>query len=358
MRRKVTIQDIASCTGVSKTTVSRYLNGKFEFMSEDTRSKIERAISETGYRPNRIANSLKTNRSSLIGVVMSNVMSSQTPHLLGSVCEACAEHGMKVIVINSEKNPEKERSLVYELLDQRVDGLLVFSGYNLEFYQELDQSEVPVVLADRVPPNSGLDSVSINHAVSTQTVINYLLDQGYENIVVLRRPHRNPYNTPLIRVKAAMEICRKRFGDDSHCDVITVDFNNQDIMQTDQYEEFSELLQEYYNKSAQSPTAIFIAEATIMNVVACCYYRADLSINKNFTIAGYSEWGMGAMIVPQISTIEQPIMKMGHLAAEKLIKRIEERKDSKEAREKVIEANYLSCRITLAPMPESPKKPD
>lgn len=350
--RQTTIQDIADSTGVSKTTVSRYLNGKFEFMSEETRRNIEKVIAETGYRPNRIANSLKTNRSGLIGIVMSNVMSNQTPQLLGSICDTCAEHGMKIIVVNSEKDPEKERSLVYELLDQRVDGLLVVSGYNIEFYQNLNREELPVVLADRVPRNAGLDSVAINHAESTQQVVQYLIDQGFERIVLLKRPHSNPNNTPLIRIHAAQETCRRNFCDDLHCEVVTVDFENQNEQLADRYMALTDLLQRYYKSSLEQPTAVFIAEASIMNIVACCYYRAGLSVSRHFTIAGYSEWGMGNLIVPQISTIEQPIKRMGRVATEKLIRRIEQRNSGTGPEDQIAEANFLSCRITLAGVPE------
>ena len=86
-----------------------------------------------------------------------------------------------------------------------------------------------------------------------------------------------------------------------------------------------------------------------MNAVACSYYRAGLEISRRFTIAGYTEWDLGSMIVPPISTIEQPLERMGQLATEKLIRRIEQR----EAGDGVIrEANYLSCRISLAELPD------
>ena len=127
-RKSITISDIAKRTGVSKTTVSRYLNGKYEFMSQQTRDRISKEISDTGFRPNRLANSLKTDCSDLIGVVMSDIMSSQTPHLLGSICDTCTKYGKKVVVVNSENDPEKERLMTLDLLDQRVEGLLVISG--------------------------------------------------------------------------------------------------------------------------------------------------------------------------------------------------------------------------------------
>ena len=194
-RKSITISDIAKRTGVSKTTVSRYLNGKYEFMSQQTRDRISKEISDTGFRPNRLANSLKTDCSDLIGVVMSDIMSSQTPHLLGSICDTCTKYGKKVVVVNSENDPEKERLMTLDLLDQRVEGLLVISGYNSDFYQGLDRERLPVVLADRVSEHVDMDSVVVNHAESTRHVVNYLLKQGYQRIVILQRPHINPYNT-------------------------------------------------------------------------------------------------------------------------------------------------------------------
>ncbi len=110
---------------------------------------------------------------------MSNIMANQTPQLLGSICSTCTKHGKKIVVVNSEKNPEKEKQLAQDLIDQRVDGLLVISGYNSEFYQELDCNELPVVLADRVPKNVDMDSVAINHKESTYFSIHICFGRGF-----------------------------------------------------------------------------------------------------------------------------------------------------------------------------------
>lgn len=346
MRKKVTIADIAEMTGVSKTTVSRYLNGKYDFMSDETRASIAEAINKTGYRQNRMANSLRTNKSGLIGLVMSNVMSGQTPQLLSSICSTCAEHGLKVIIVNSERDPEREKTLVYELLEQRVDGLLVLSGYNIDFYNDIARDEVPVVLADRIPPDCRLDNVAINHAESVRLLVSHLLAQGFKHLVVLSRPHSNPNNTPQIRVNAAVKTCRDYFGEDGHCDVVSMDLNPLSDADSGTYDRLTALLQESHAKSAERPTAIFVSEAAIMNIVACCYYRASIGITRDFTISGYSDWGFGSLIVPPISTIEQPIMQMGRRAIEMLIRRIDE-EGSVEQRS--AESSLLTCRLTLEP---------
>lgn len=342
--KQITINDIAKRIGVSKTTISRYLNGKFEYMSEDTKRRIAEAIAETGYRPNRLANSLKTDKSDLIGVVMSNIMANQTPQLLGSICTTCTKYGKKIVVVNSEKNPDKEKQLAHDLIDQRVDGLLVISGYNSEFYQSLDREELPVVLADRVPKNVDMDSVAVNHAESTHRVISHLLNEGYERIVLLYRPHNNPHNTPAIRVASAEKACRERFGDDSHCIHVKI-HNDANNVNSPDFNEIMEQMKKYYRESAEIPTAIFVVEVSIMSSVACNYYRAGMKLSRNFTIAGYSNGSIGDIFVPSICTIEQPLERMGELAVERLLKRIEIDKSGQD--NPVREQIYLSCLIKM-----------
>lgn len=342
--KQITINDIAKRIGVSKTTVSRYLNGKFEFMSQDTKKRIEEAIAETGYRPNRLANSLKTDKSDLIGVVMSNIMANQTPQLLGSICSTCTKHGKKIVVVNSEKNPEKEKQLAQDLIDQRVDGLLVISGYNSEFYQELDRGELPVVLADRVPKNVDMDSVAINHQESTYRVVSHLLGEGYKRIVVFSRPHKNPYNTPALRVAAAEKACQDFFDDDDHCIKVVIP-SDADNANSPDFDEIMAQIVRFYKESFETTTAIFVAEASIMSSVACSYYRAGIELSHRFTISGYSNDIIKRFFVPTICTIEQPLERMGELAVERLLKRIEIDKAGKE--EPVRESILLSCLINM-----------
>ena len=72
-QKKVTITDIAKAAGVSKTTISRYLNGRFDLMSPETRRRIESVIDVSGYQPSTIARSLKNKRSLLLGIVAAAV---------------------------------------------------------------------------------------------------------------------------------------------------------------------------------------------------------------------------------------------------------------------------------------------
>ena len=72
-KETITIADIARQANVSTTTISRYLNGKYEYMSEQSREKIARIIKETGYRPNKMARGLKMQQSRVIGFVVADI---------------------------------------------------------------------------------------------------------------------------------------------------------------------------------------------------------------------------------------------------------------------------------------------
>ena len=303
-RKQITINDIAKDVGVSKTTISRYLNGKYEFMSPETKKRISDTIANTGYRPNRLANSLKTSRSNLIGVIMSNIMASQTPQLLGSICDTCTKNGRKIVVVNSENNPEREKQMVQDLLDQQVDGLLVVSGYNSDLYQALDRNDLPVVLADRLPKDgdADMDSVVINHAESTRRVIRYLLNQGYQRVILLQRRHRNPNNTPALRSAAAVAACREFFGDDTHCRCVELPADPESPSAVD-FNAVVQVMEDTYRESRNVPTAIFVTEVTIMHGVACSYYRAGMQLSSSFTISGYVNSNLRNIFVPPICTI-------------------------------------------------------
>lgn len=159
--------------------------------------------------------------------------------------------------------------MTLDLLDQRVEGLLVISGYNSDFYQGLDRERLPVVLADRVSEHVDMDSVVVNHAESTRHVVNYLLKQGYQRIVILQRPHINPYNTLAIRVAAASAACRDFFGDDSHC--VQVQLSSDCKQRRVGFEEVSRVMEQYYAESREVPTAIFVSEISIMLHAACSF---------------------------------------------------------------------------------------
>jgi len=312
-KQKITIQDVASYVGVSKATISRFINGRYEYMSDETRNLIEKAIKDLGYRPNKIAKSLKTYESNLIALVLANANSTLTPFLVSGVCDVCTKYERNLIVINSNDDEEKELEQVNNLLDHQIDGLIIASGYNIDFYEKLDRTGLPVVLMDRVSKFSNLDSVEINHKEASCSVVNHLIDKGFHKFMVFTS-EASPISTIHLRERAVFETCLKRFGDLTHVEKV--------MIPADSDEELQRNLTECYQSSNIQKIAVFVADAKMMVRVICSYYQLGLKINDNFTIAGYDIWNLSHTITPKICNIIQPLEQMAHRAAERLIQRI------------------------------------
>lgn len=350
-KQRATIQNIADIVGVSKTTVSRYLNNKLKYMSAETKSKIEEAIKQTDFRPNRLANSLKTSKSGLIGLVLSDVTAALAPYIIGSVCTACIKYEKKVIVINSNGDLNNEINLVKDLLDQQVEGILVGSGYNHEFYYTLSREECPIVIMSRINlienANYGIDSIYINHWESTSSVITHLADKGFEKILLVTTPYRDAYSTFSTREKAAISTCKKIFGSENHCEKVIIDqpwlraFSQRTDLNAYSYDSLSSMLLCHYEKSKKEKTALFVIATSLMGDLICCCYQHNISFDDHFTVAGYDSYQFSRFANDKICVIEQPLMEMGQLATERLMQQIEV------GGTLPIQQTVLRCKLTL-----------
>jgi LacI family kdg operon repressor len=110
-RKKMTISDIARAAGVSKTTVSRYLNEKFDMMGPGTRERIKHVIALSNYRPSTIAQSLKSKRTMQIGVIIADISSPFSTALLQGVGEVLDRRGYIPLIVNSGNDIRKEEKM-------------------------------------------------------------------------------------------------------------------------------------------------------------------------------------------------------------------------------------------------------
>lgn len=149
-RKKVTIVDVAERAGVSKTTVSRYLNGKYEYMSGQSRARIAEVIEELGYRPSPLARSLKSKYRYVLGVVMADITDPYCAKLMKGIAERCSQAGYRIMFGDSAGDRDRELGYIQDMLDQSVDGILLDPlDRETELLWELDDSEVKLMVMDR-----------------------------------------------------------------------------------------------------------------------------------------------------------------------------------------------------------------
>jgi LacI family transcriptional regulator len=147
-----TIKDVAKHAGVAPITASRVINNA-GYVSENTRRRVEIAIAELGYIPNRVARSLRSKQTNLLALVLTDITNPFWTTVARGVEDAASEGGFSVILCNTDESDAKQDAYVRNLLQRQVDGfLLVPSKSSVGTLTLIYKQGVPVVVLDRKVP--------------------------------------------------------------------------------------------------------------------------------------------------------------------------------------------------------------
>ena len=312
------IKVIAEKAGVSTATVSRVLSG-FPGVKEKTKKKVMKIISELNYEVNGIARSLRQKKTFKIGVIVGNVLSQFYSVLAKSIEDIANKYGYSVILCNGDDDSEKELNYLKVLRSSRVDGIIIApTGKNADYVNSLLQSNIKIVLVDRLIEGVDCDAVLVDNEKGAYTAVKYLIDKGYKKIAIidgfidrttgkerlkgyLRALNENniPRNDDFIKIKDF----KKRSG---------IVFTNE--------------LLENKNK----PEAIFVANLDLTLGAILSIKSLGLKIPDDIAVIGFDDSDWAQILDPPLTTISQPVYDLGSTAAEMLIKNIENDNSKKE----------------------------
>ncbi|WP_312645558.1 LacI family DNA-binding transcriptional regulator [Hydrogenoanaerobacterium sp.] len=321
-KNNVTINDVAAAAKVSKTTVSRYLNGKYEFMSPETKRCIEKVIIELNYHPSNIARSLKSQKSRVIGCIIADITSHFSSILVKGVSDVCLRNGYQVLFLNVDNNAQKELDGIQSLLNSQVDGLIInTTGYNDDYIIELFQKGFPVALADRcLLDRFAVDTVTTENYHTTYDCIKHLYHQGYKRVAFFTEAE-GKISSRYIRHSGFLAAMEQLYHIDGNECTFPVDANDLSVC--------VKSLDAFIGKYPDEPIAIFTVNGVTLLNVLNGMNKAGYEISNKLGICGFDDWGWASVIPPGITTITQDSHKVGVLCAELVIKRIKNKNRSK-----------------------------
>ncbi|MDW7673432.1 MAG: LacI family DNA-binding transcriptional regulator [Bacillota bacterium] len=314
-----TIYDVAKKAGVSKSSVSRVINKRFEYMRDDTKKKILDAIEELNYTPNSLAQSLKTNRTKVIGIVLSDIANPLWAELLNGVQEECMRSGYGLMVSSSNEKPELERENIAILRNKKADGLIINNtGQNQDIYQDLVKEKYPFVFLDRTYQDVQADSVLVNNILGAKKVMKHLINQGHRRIAIVLYPTENksPRIERLEGYKQALAENQLPFSQELV--KICAPIRGSGIQAA------QELL-----SLPEPPTAIFSTHAFLNLELLAAAKKSGWHIPKDVSIIGYDDFPWVPFLAPPLSTVSQPAHKMGVQAAALIINKIKRKREVK-----------------------------
>lgn len=184
--KKLTINEIAERAGVSKTTVSFYLNGKVNKMSEETQQRIQQIIDETGYEPSAAARAMKAKTSAILGVILDDVSKPYAAQALKGIEETARDSGYQILIGNSELNFNNEKEYVEQMIKLGAEGFIIQSTYRFGMLaSSLEKKRKPLVYLGTRPYDSKGRYVKSNHYESVYQAITECIGKGYDAFVMI-----------------------------------------------------------------------------------------------------------------------------------------------------------------------------
>ena len=311
LKNKVTIHHVAQKAGVSKSTVSQFLNGRYDYMGEETKKRIAQVIKELNYQPNEIARSLKRKTTSTIGVIVANILHSFSTQVIRSIENFFHEHGISTIICNADDKPEKELHYIQTLLSKQVDGLIVIPMVeNAKRYNQLIMKKYPIVFLDRMIEQVPTESILLDNERAAELAIHHLIESGYRNISILSPPVKAGITPRIERVngyKKALE---------AH--TIPV---RQELIRHADFAKMQETLEQLFSIETP-PDAIFAGNDLTLIEILTYLKRNNLKIGKDVGIVTIDEVDYAPFFKPSLTTLKQPTFDMGRKAAEILLAKI------------------------------------
>lgn len=302
--KRVTIKQVAAKAGVSKTTISRFINGQFGNMSKETKKNIEEVIEELNYRPSRQAQSLKSKQSYLIGIVVGDISNLYSSQLLKGIGSVLGENGYQMIIMDAANSIKQEKDLLEKLIDQNVDGIILQpSTKDLSNYQVIIDHRLPVLLVDRLLEPAYWPAVVANDESAIETIMEEVAKKNYDKVVLVSECIQG-VSTREIRYQTLKKIASNAKMQFQLIE-ITTDINLD--------QQVKKLLKE------EQKTVLFASNGRVLMDLLTILKEEEIDIPNQIGITGFDDWNLTLLVGPGITSIEQQSQQIGETAAEKLL---------------------------------------
>lgn len=303
----VTIKDIASLAGVSKTTVSKVINNKDDSISAATKDKILQIMKEQNYVPNKLAQGLVTKRTKTIGLLIPDIRNPFFTDISRGAEDYARKEGYNIIFSNTDEDYEKEVQCVSMLCEKMVDGIIFAPSSNTsEEENRYSDLKIPIVLVDKhIDIQNAKGVVKVDNKNGTYEATKYLIKQGYKEILYLSGPLKNDIAKE--RLNGYIRALEKNGGV----------FKKENVIEGQYKYEWSY----EYIKSLDKInfSAICCANDLIAIGAIQALRERNLKIPQDISIVGFDDIQTAKLIDPSLTTIRQPAYEMGQKASEILI---------------------------------------
>jgi len=324
--RGTTIQDVARAANVSSTSISNYLNGRMDEMRPETQQRIAKAIKQLGYTPNSAARQLKTGDAPILGLLVPSVVNPYFGELAVAVDTAAQSKGYRVVLCNTQRQPERELAFVRELVAYGVRGILAASVMqNVDAMSSLIRRGVAFVLFETLGAEPGIervDVVSMNNVLAAEKAVDCLVALGHTAIAYATATPLTPHRVSRLQgYRNALR--RHRLGDgvvitDEDIPSHSSAHNDADLAQ------FGHVAAAYILTMPERPSAVIAMNDLVALGMMSAFHEQGVHIPDDISIVGIDDIQLSSFTFPALTTIRQPYLQIAESAIERVCARMDD----------------------------------
>ena len=298
-----TIYQVAELAGVSLATVSRVMN-KNSNVSAKTRDKVQAAMDSLGYRPNSIAQSLASNRSNSVGFLVSELTGPYYGPLMSGI-EARLRTAEKHVIITAGHSDEaKEKDGIEFLISRRCDALILHAeAVSDEYLIELSQGSVPIVLINRYIEAIKDRCINLNDEQGGYIAAKHMLDMGHQQLAYI--------SGPLWKSDAS----DRQSGHKRAISEAGLTFNEKLVYEGDYQETGGVEGIEHLLDLGIEFTAVVCGNDEMASGAMATIRERGLNVPGDISVIGFDDTTFARYVYPKLSTIDYPVVDIGHMAA-------------------------------------------
>ncbi|MCL4868462.1 MAG: LacI family transcriptional regulator [Anaerolineae bacterium] len=330
----VTIIDVAEEAGVSYSTVSRVVNNK-SYVKPDTRAKVMGAMTRLGYQANLQARSLAGGRSNVIGLLVVDLTTQYVGEIIRGIDEILTANQYELMLYTTHRRKTKESAYVNMMARGLADGLLIVLPRDPEAYlTSLRERDFPYVLIDQFGIDDSDLTVTAANREGGYAATRHLIELGHRRIAIITGW------MDMIAARHRLEGYRAALAD-YHIEYDEALVYEGDFSQPCGFHGANHLLD-----LASPPTAIFASSDLIAMGVMDAARGRGIKIPTDLSLIGFDDIPMSAVLIPQLTTVRQPLDEMGRRATQILLDLIQ-KPEAKQT--SVVLATELILRESTAP---------
>jgi LacI family fructose operon transcriptional repressor len=299
------IREVAGRAGVSVASVSRVLSGH-PGVGEDIRRRVLDAVKALDYRPDLAARRLRSRRTDTIGLVVADIRNPFFTEVSRAVEDVAYQRRMRLILCNTDEDPEREASCLELMQDENVSGVILAPSRRLLAAFRAADYPFPLVLVDRCEPDTLADAVVLDNLEAARALTAHVLENGHRRVLFLHGATSSTGRQRLEGYAAAMA---------AH------GLAPEAVAVAPVADRSREVAQVLLARTAL-PDAVLASSGLILLGLTQALRDARRSVPAAVAIAGFDDLPWTRLVDPGVTVIAQPTYDIGREAAELLLQRI------------------------------------